>query len=91
MKKVKKIPLRKCVVTGERFEKKQLLRIVRSPENVVAVDLTGRANGRGAYVSKDVAVVEKARKTKILERHLETTIPEEVYDELIRVIQKDAA
>jgi predicted RNA-binding protein YlxR (DUF448 family) len=91
MKKVKKIPLRKCVVTGERFEKKQLLRIVRSPEGVVSVDLTGRANGRGAYVSKDLAAVEKARKTKILERHLEIQIPETVYDEMIRVIQSDAA
>jgi uncharacterized protein len=90
MKKVKKIPLRKCVVTGERFEKRQLLRIVRSPEGVVSVDLTGRANGRGAYVSKDVATIEKARKTKVLERHLETAIPETVYDDMIRVTQQDA-
>ncbi len=84
MNKVKKIPLRKCVVTNERFEKKQLLRVVRSPEGVVSVDPTGKANGRGAYLKKDAAVIQQAKKTKVLERHLETPIPDEVYADLIK-------
>ena len=84
MNKVKKIPLRKCVVTNERFEKKQLLRVVRSPEGVVSVDPTGKANGRGAYLKKDAAVILQAKKTKALERHLETPIPDTVYDDLLK-------
>ncbi len=84
MNKVRKIPLRKCVVTNERFEKRQLLRVVRSPEGVVSVDPTGKANGRGAYLKKDVAVILQAKKTKVLERHLETPIPDAVYDDLIK-------
>jgi uncharacterized protein len=82
MNKVKKIPMRKCVVTNERFEKKQLLRVVKTPEGNVIFDKTGKANGRGAYVSKDLKVIEKAKKTNILEKHLETKIPESVYEEL---------
>ena len=87
MKKVKKIPLRKCVVTNERFEKKQLLRVVRTPEGQVIVDQTGKANGRGAYLSKQIEVIQKAQKTKVLDRHLEVAIPEEIYQELLRVAQ----
>ena len=83
--KVKKIPLRTCVVTGEKLPKKELLRIVRTPEGTVIVDLTGKANGRGAYVKKDKEVINKARKSKVLERVLETEIKEEVYEELERI------
>lgn len=83
--KTRKIPLRKCVVTNEHFEKKQLLRVVKSPEGVVAVDLSGKANGRGAYVSKSRKVILEAKKTKVLERHLETKIPEEVYEDLLKL------
>lgn len=83
--KVKKIPMRKCVVTNEHFEKKQLLRVVKSPEGTVAVDLTGKANGRGAYVCKAKHVILEARKTKALERHLETKIPDEVYEALLKL------
>lgn len=89
MNKVKKIPLRKCVVTNERFEKKQLIRIVRSPEGIVVVDKTGKANGRGAYVSKTKAVILQAKKTKVLERHLETPVPDEIYDELLKLIENE--
>ena len=78
--------MRKCVVTNERFEKKQLLRVVKTPEGNVIFDKTGKANGRGAYVSKDLKVIEKAKKTNVLERHLETKIPDEVYQELIEEI-----
>lgn len=78
--KVKKIPMRSCVVTKEKCEKKDLLRIVRTPEGNVIVDTTGKANGRGAYLKKEIEVIEKAEKNKILERVLEVSIPSEVYD-----------
>ena len=76
---VKKIPLRKCVVTQERLPKKDLLRIVKNNEGEVFVDLSSKANGRGAYIKKDVAVLELAMKNKNLERALECSIPETVY------------
>lgn len=87
--KVKKIPMRKCVVTNERFEKKQLIRIVKNPEGMVSVDLTGKANGRGAYVSKSKEVILTAQKTKVLERHLEAKIPDELYDELLKLVDHE--
>jgi predicted RNA-binding protein YlxR (DUF448 family) len=89
MNKVKKIPMRKCVVTNERFDKKQLIRVVRNPEGVIFVDKTGKANGRGAYVSKTKAVILQAKKTKVLERHLETQIPDAIYDELLTLVDNE--
>ncbi|MDD3122111.1 MAG: YlxR family protein [Candidatus Izemoplasmatales bacterium] len=89
MNKIKKIPMRKCVVTGERFEKKALLRVVKTPEGVVIVDPSGKANGRGAYVCKNTEVILKAQKTKILERHLETVIPNEVYTVLLSLVSHE--
>ena len=80
--KVKKIPLRSCVVTKEKLPKKDLLRVVRTPEGGVIVDLSGKANGRGAYIKKDLEVLNKARKSKILERRLECTIDEDLYKEI---------
>ena len=84
--KMKKIPMRTCVVTHEKCEKKDLLRVVRNNEGVVFVDDTLKANGRGAYLKKDKEVIEKARKSKILEKHLETIVKEEIYDELLTKI-----
>ena len=84
--KVKKIPLRTCVVTHEKLPKKELLRIVRTPEGMVEADLTGKKNGRGAYIKNDVETLEKARKTKVLERHLEVSIEDSVYDAIKEVI-----
>ena len=84
--KVKKIPLRTCVVTHEKMPKKDLLRIVRTPEGMVEADLTGKKNGRGAYIKNDVETLEKARKTKVLERHLEVSIEDKVYDAIKEVI-----
>ena len=81
-KKVKRIPLRKCVVTNEQHPKMEMFRVVRTPEGNVIIDLQGKANGRGAYVKKDKEVIVKARKTKILERALEVSIPDEIYEEL---------
>ena len=76
--------MRKCIVTNERFDKKSLLRVVKTPEGNVIFDKTGKANGRGAYVSKSKAVIEKAKKTKVLNRHLEIEIPESVYEDLLK-------
>jgi len=87
--KEKKIPMRKCVVTGERFEKQDLLRILRTPDGDVIYDKTGRANGRGAYLSKSVKAIEKAKKTKVLNRHLETEVPDSVFEELMKVIANE--
>lgn len=79
--KQKKIPMRTCVVTKEKCEKRDLLRIVRTPEGRVIVDLTGKANGRGAYLKKDKEVIKKAQTSKILERILGVDIPDTVYAE----------
>ena len=84
--KNKKIPMRTCVVTHEKCEKKDLLRVVRNNEGMVFVDDTLRANGRGAYLKKDKEVIEKARKSKVLERHLEVKIEDNIYDELLTKI-----
>ena len=86
--KQKKIPLRTCVVTKESLPKQELLRIVRTPEGVVQVDETGKVNGRGAYIKKDLEVLEKARNSKILEKRLECSIEEKVYDEIKNMIEK---
>ena len=78
--KQKKIPMRSCVVTGEKLPKRELLRIVRTTDGTVVCDLSGKINGRGAYIKKDVDVLEKAKKTKILEKRLECTISDETYE-----------
>lgn len=84
--KQRKIPLRTCVVTREKYEKKDLIRVVKNNENKVFVDLTGKANGRGAYIKKDLEVLEKAKKSKALDRHLELEVPNEIYEELSNII-----
>lgn len=83
--KERKPVLRTCVLTRETLEKKDLIRIVRSKEGIVSVDLTGKANGRGAYLKKDSAVVLKARETKILDKKLEVKVPEEIYTQLLEI------
>lgn len=79
---MRKIPMRKCVVTQERFPKKDLIRVVHTPEDEVVVDVTGKKNGRGAYIQKSLETLEKAKKTKALARALECEIPQAVYDKL---------
>lgn len=86
--KTKKIPIRSCVVTKEKCEKKDLLRIVRTPESNVIVDITGKANGRGAYLKKDIEVINKAEKTKILERILEVEIKTSVYEDARNLVKE---
>lgn len=81
--KTKKIPLRSCVVTREKCEKKDLFRVVKNNEGQVFVDETSKANGRGAYLKKDKDVILKAKKSKVLDNHLGIEVPENIYDELI--------
>ncbi len=80
--KQKKIPMRKCVITGEQKPKKELVRIVRETAGEVSVDLTGKKNGRGVYLHLTPEVVALAKKKNVLSRHLEVEIPASVYEEL---------
>lgn len=84
--KERKLILRTCVVSKEVCEKKDLFRIVRTPEGNVLVDLKGKVNGRGAYVKKDKNVIAKAKKSKALDKKLEVNVPDEIYDELVGLI-----
>lgn len=84
--KVKKLPERTCVITHEKCLKKDLLRIVRCSDGSVRVDLTGKMNGRGAYVKKDLTVIEKAKNNKILDKQLEVVVPDELYEEMKKVV-----
>ncbi len=86
--KVKKIPLRTCVITKEKLPKQELLRIVRTKEGDVVCDITGKLNGHGAYIKKDIAVLEQAKKTKALAKKLECNIEDSVYEEIRKIIEK---
>jgi predicted RNA-binding protein YlxR (DUF448 family) len=83
---MKKMPERTCVITREKTLKKDLLRVVRDNNGNVSVDTTGKANGRGAYLKKDKEVINKAKTTKALERILEVTIPDSIYEEMLNII-----
>lgn len=78
--------MRRCVATGESFPKKELLRIVRTPEGNVEVDLAGKRNGKGAYLKKDIEALKVAKQKKALSRALEVEISEEVYQEIEKAI-----
>ncbi len=82
----RKLVLRTCVCSKEVCEKKELFRIVRTPEHNVIVDLKGKANGRGAYLKKDKEVILKAQKTKILDKKLEVEVPASIYEELLGLL-----
>lgn len=84
--KQKKVPMRTCCITNEQYPKKDLIRIVRTPEADVVVDKTGRANGRGAYLLLNKDVILKAKKTKVLDRKLEVKVPDSIYDELLGML-----
>jgi predicted RNA-binding protein YlxR (DUF448 family) len=79
-KPVRKIPLRECLGCSERLPKASLLRVVRSPEGEVSLDFTGKKSGRGAYICRQLRCLQKARKSKRMERSLEVAIPDAVYD-----------
>ncbi|MBQ2657226.1 MAG: YlxR family protein [Erysipelotrichaceae bacterium] len=83
---MKKIPMRRCLATNQSFPKKDLLRVVRTPEGEIKVDLTGKQNGKGAYISRSMEALQIARNKKVLNRALETEIPEEIYQEIERII-----
>ncbi len=82
----KKLVLRTCVCSKEVCEKKDLFRIVRTPEGEVIVDTKGKANGRGAYLKKDKDIILKAEKTKVLDKKLEVEVPASIYQELISML-----
>ena len=82
MQKVKKIPQRQCLGCREMKNKKDLIRVVRSPEGEISLDFKGKLPGRGAYVCPDGECLKKARKARSLERAFETAIPAEVYEQL---------
>ena len=83
---MKKIPMRMCVVTHEKLPKKDLLRIVMTDDGVVA-DLTGKVNGHGCYIKKDIETLNQAKKTKVLDKVLETTLTDEVYNNIEELIK----
>ena len=85
--KIKKIPMRTCVITREKLPKQELIRIVRTPEREIIIDETGKANGRGAYLKKDLEVFNKAQKSKILDRQLEIEIPDEIFERLKELVK----
>ncbi|MFA6801100.1 MAG: YlxR family protein [Acholeplasmataceae bacterium] len=88
MNKVKKVPLRTCVVTKEILPKKELVRVVATKEGLVSVDLTGKANGRGAYVKLNREVILNAQKNKIIDRKLEVEVPNAVYETLLGLVNE---
>lgn len=87
--KNRKIPLRKCLGCMEQFPKKELARVVRSPENKVFLDLTGKANGRGAYICKNAECLKKAAKSGRLDKVFEAKVPITVYEQIEKELLQD--
>ncbi|AEH48547.1 RNase P modulator RnpM [Parageobacillus thermoglucosidasius] len=87
----KKVPMRKCVVTGEMKPKKEMVRIVRSKDGDVSIDLTGKKAGRGAYITLDKECILLAKKKNVLAHHLKTEIADTLYDELLQLAEKETA
>lgn len=84
--KTKKIPMRSCVVTREKLPKSELIRVVRTPDGNVIVDESGKANGRGAYLKRDLSVFEKAYNSGVLNRILEVEVPQSVFEDLRKLV-----
>lgn len=87
--KIRKVPLRKCVATGEQHPKMEMFRIVRTPENEVVIDLTGKVRGHGAYLSKKKSAINLAKKKQILNHHLEIEVPEHIFEELLKLLEEE--
>ena len=83
----KKIPMRTCVITKEKLPKKELIRIVRNNDGEVSVDETGKQNGKGVYLKRDLEVVNKARSNKSLNRYLECEVNDSIYEEILNLIK----
>ena len=90
MPTVKKIPLRKCVGCGEMKPKKELVRVVKSADGELSLDLTGKKAGRGAYICRDLTCFQNARKARRLERAFSCQIPAEIYDRMEEELKADA-
>ncbi|NBJ68358.1 MULTISPECIES: YlxR family protein [Clostridia] len=86
MVKKRKVPTRRCVVTNEMMPKQELIRVVRNKEGEVFVDPTGKKNGRGAYLCKDITVIDQAEKTNALNKHLNATVDAAVFNELRELV-----
>lgn len=86
MQKVKKVPQRKCIACQDRDNKKELIRIVKNKEGQISLDKTGRANGRGAYICNSKECLQKAIKSKALNRAFKIEVPDEVYEVLMKEI-----
>lgn len=84
----KRIPMRQCVGCREMKPKKELIRVVKSPEGNLSLDFRGKAPGRGAYVCPDTACLKRAIKSRALERAFETQIPQEIYDGLVQAMEE---
>lgn len=78
--------MRSCVITREKLPKQELVRVVRTPEGNVVVDVTGKVNGRGAYLKRDLSVIEKAYNSRVLNKILEVEVPDSVFDELRKMV-----
>lgn len=83
----RKVPMRKCIASGEMKPKKEMVRLVRSKDGIVSIDPSGKKNGRGAYISLDTALVQKAKDKKLISQALNATIEQSFYDELIEYIE----
>lgn len=83
---MKKIPMRRCLATNVSFPKKELLRIVKTPEGKIVVDVTGKVNGKGAYISKSAEALQIAKQKKIFNRAFECEVEDALYDEIEKVI-----
>ncbi|MEA5026433.1 MAG: YlxR family protein [Erysipelotrichaceae bacterium] len=88
---MRKIPMRKCLATQEHFPKKELIRIVRSPDGTVIIDKSGKANGRGAYLKKSKDAILLAKRTNVLKKALECEIPDTIYDELLEAVNEQGS
>ena len=87
--KIRKIPMRKCMGCMQSFPKMELIRVVRAPDEVISLDFKGKKSGRGAYVCKNISCLKKARKSGRIEKNLECSISEEIYDQLETEILAD--
>ena len=85
--KERKVPLGKCVVTNTQHPKMEMFRVVRTPEGEVCVDQTGKVRGHGVYVSKDKTAIANAKKRNLLDRFLEVKVPDEIYDQLMELLE----
>lgn len=83
---MKKVPMRRCLVKNQSFPKMELFRVVKTKDNKVVLDITGKLNGRGAYIHKDKDSIELARKTRILDRALECQTTDELYDRMYKFL-----